>query len=75
MIILLVTIHQEHIKSRHPNLYKYSNRRACGHVDVGMCLHQVLAATLTLSQPGGQIMEFYRVEVAYRVWVCSVALA
>ena len=28
-------------------------RRACGHVDVGMCQHQVLAATLTLSQPGG----------------------
>ena len=25
---------------------------ACGHVDVGTCLHQVLAATLTLSQPG-----------------------
>ena len=33
-----------------------------------------LAKQLTLSQPGGQIMEFYRVEVAYRVWVCSVAL-
>ena len=32
------------------------NRRACGHVDVGTCPHQVLAATLTLSQPGGQIM-------------------
>ena len=31
-------------------------RRACGHVDVGTCPHQVLAATLTLSQPGGQIM-------------------
>ena len=31
-------------------------RRVCGHVDVGMCPHQVLAATLTLSQPGGQIM-------------------
>ena len=32
--------------------------RACGHVDVGTCPHQVLAATLTLSQPGGggQIM-------------------
>ena len=29
-------------------------RRACGHVDVGTCPHQVLA--LTLSQPGGQIM-------------------
>ena len=28
-------------------------RRACGHVDVGTCPHQVLAATLTLSQPGG----------------------
>ena len=27
-------------------------RRACGHVDVGTCPHQVLAATLTLSQPG-----------------------
>ena len=26
---------------------------ACGHVDVGMCPHQVLAATLTLSHPGG----------------------
>ena len=31
-------------------------RRACGYVDVGTCPHQVLAATLTLSQPGGQIM-------------------
>ena len=30
-----------------------SLRRACGHVDVGMCPHQVLAATLTLSQPRG----------------------
>ena len=29
---------------------------ACGHVDVGMCPHQVLAATLTLSHPGGGIM-------------------
>ena len=29
---------------------------ACGHVDVGTCPHQVLAATLTLSHPGGQIM-------------------
>ena len=28
-------------------------RRACGHVDQGTCPHQVLAATLTLSQPGG----------------------
>ena len=28
-------------------------RRTCGHVDVGTCPHQVLAATLTLSQPGG----------------------
>ena len=28
-------------------------RRACGHVDMGTCPHQVLAATLTLSQPGG----------------------
>ena len=27
-------------------------RCACGHVDVGMCPHQVLAATLTLFQPG-----------------------
>ena len=33
-----------------------NRRRTCGHVDVGMCPHQVLAATLTLSQPGGQIM-------------------
>ena len=34
------------------------DRRACGHVDEGTCPHQVLAATLTLSQPGrgGQIM-------------------
>ena len=31
-------------------------RRACGHVDVGTRPHQVLASTLTLSQPGGQIM-------------------
>ena len=28
-------------------------RRTCGHVDVGTCPHQVLAATLTLSQPEG----------------------
>jgi hypothetical protein len=28
-------------------------RRTCGHVDVGTCPHQVLASTLTLSQPGG----------------------
>ena len=28
-------------------------RRACGHVDVGTCPHQVLAATLTLYQPEG----------------------
>ena len=34
------------------SLIKYC-RRACGHVDVGTCPHQVLAATLTLSQPGG----------------------
>jgi len=30
----------------------FKSRRACGHVDVGTCPHQVLAATLTLSQPG-----------------------
>ena len=29
------------------------SRRACGHVDVGTFPHQVLAATLTLSQPVG----------------------
>ena len=29
-------------------------RRACEHVDVGTCPHQVLVSTLTLSQPGGQ---------------------
>ena len=29
---------------------------ACRHVDVGTCPHQVLAVTLTLSQPRGQIM-------------------
>ena len=28
-------------------------RHVCGHVDVGTCPHQVLPATLTLSQPGG----------------------
>jgi hypothetical protein len=27
-------------------------RRACEHVDVGTCPHQVFAATLTLFQPG-----------------------
>ena len=34
------------------------HRHACGHVDMGACPHQVLADTLTLSQPrgGGQIM-------------------
>ena len=31
-------------------------RRACGHGDMGTCTHQVLAATLPLSQPGGQNM-------------------
>ena len=31
-------------------------RRACGHVGVGTCPHQVLAANLSLSQPGEQIM-------------------
>ena len=31
----------------------YVLRRACGHVDVGTSPHQVLAATLTLSQPVG----------------------
>ena len=31
----------------------WQTRRACGHVDEGTCPHQVLAATLTLSQPGG----------------------
>ena len=31
-------------------------RHACGHVDVGTCPHQVLAAILTQSQTGGQIM-------------------
>ena len=31
---------------------KTSIRRACGHVDVGTSPHQVLAVTLTLSQPG-----------------------
>ena len=31
-------------------------RRTCGHVNVGTRPHQVLASTLTLSQPGGQIM-------------------
>ena len=30
-------------------------RRACGHVDMGMGPHQVLAITLTLSQPGGRL--------------------
>ena len=38
------------------DLLRVSTRRVCGHVDVGTCPHQVLAATLTLSQPGGQIM-------------------
>ena len=33
-----------------------TSRRASGHVDVGTCPHQVMAATLTLSQLGGQIM-------------------
>ena len=38
-------------------VYSLQYRRACGHVDEGMCPHQVLVATLTLSQPGGgQIM-------------------
>ena len=30
-----------------------NNRRACGHVDVGTCPLQGLAATLTLFQPEG----------------------
>ena len=32
-------------------------RRTCGNVDVGTCPHQVLAATLTLSQQRGQILK------------------
>ena len=34
-------------------IIKDINRRACGHVDVGTRPHQVLASTLTLSQPEG----------------------
>jgi len=37
-------------------VYCVLSRRACGRVDVWTRPHQVLAATLTLSQPGGQIM-------------------
>ena len=40
-----------------PNIDKkkllFRLRRACGHMEVGTCPHQVLAATLTLYQPGG----------------------
>jgi hypothetical protein len=36
-----------------PKFLSLHYRRACGHVDVGTCSHQVLTATLTLSQPGG----------------------
>ena len=36
-------------------LILHEHRRACGHVHVETCPHQVLAVTLTLSQPG-QIM-------------------
>ena len=43
-------------------------RRACGHVDVGTCPHQVLAATLTLSQPGGQIMPTLYTGVHTKFW-------
>ena len=35
------------------------SRRACGPVDVGTCPHQLLAATLTLSQPGGLLCPPY----------------
>ena len=35
-------------------------RHACGHVDVGTCPHQVLAATLTLSQPWGVGADYAR---------------
>ena len=43
-------------------------RRACGHVDEGTCPHQVLAATLTLSQPGGQIMPTLYTSVHTKFW-------
>ena len=32
---------------------RFQDRRACGHVDVGTCPHQVLAANFTLFQQGG----------------------
>ena len=38
------------------NFQRYNHRQAYGHMDVGTCPHQVLAAILTQSQPGGQIM-------------------
>ena len=49
-------------------------RRACGHVDVGTRPHQVLASTLTLSQPGGAdyahpiLMSTPRFESHRRAW-------
>ena len=39
-------------QARQLHLHTYI-RRACGHVDVGTCPHQVLAAPLALSQPRG----------------------
>ena len=38
-------------KNLHIEPFNVGYRRACGHVDVGFCPHQILAATLTLSQP------------------------
>ena len=43
-------------------------RCACGHVDKGTCPHQFLTATLTLSQPGGQIMPTLYTGVHTKFW-------
>ena len=44
------------------------SRRACGYVDMGTCPHQILAATLTLSQPGEQIMPTIYTGVRIKFW-------
>ena len=50
------------------HVFTASFRRACGHVDEGTCPHQVLAVTLTLSQPGGQIMPTLYTGVHTKFW-------
>ena len=55
-VVALAKLLQHGVNNNDTRLQVRKYRRACGHLDVGTCPHQVLAATLTLSQPGGQVM-------------------